>query len=311
MTRRLAPILVIGGPTGSGKSGLAVRLALEFSGEILNCDSLQVYRHFNIGTAKIPISERGGVTHHLIDAVEPGEGFTAGEFARRGRDVLSAITGRENLPIVAGGTGFYLRALLEGLPEAPPRDVNLRRRLALREQKRPGSLHSILQRLDPISGARIHPSDTSKIIRALEIRILSSRNRSGVAPGIKLEGYQTAKLGLFPPRALLYSALNQRSEEMFSEGLIEEVRELLAKGIPRDARPFGSLGYKEVLALVEGRISREEALQQMQQETRQYAKRQMSWFRSEREMEIIEGFGDDPHVVEVARERTRRLLNLQ
>jgi tRNA dimethylallyltransferase len=303
------PLLVIAGPTGSGKSSLAVQLALEFRGEIINCDSLQVYRQFDIGTAKIPFPDRNGIRHHLIDVAEAIQGFTAGDFQRLGREALSEISGRENLPIVAGGTGFYLRALIDGLSPAPFRDQQLRDRLAAREERRPGSLHRVLSRLDPPSAARIHFRDVPKLIRAIEIRIRSASCPSAPPPRDKLQGYRVRKLALFPPRDALYAALDQRCESMLADGLLNEVRGILRSGISREARPFESIGYKEAIAVVDGRMTLEAATEQMKRDTRRYAKRQMTWFRHEPGITVLEGFGDDPAIVGQAREWVLRLLD--
>src|SRR4051812_29510736 len=163
------PVVVIAGPTGSGKSHLALRAAEQFDGEVLNCDSVQIYRFFNIGTAKLPEHEWRGIPHHLIDALEPDQVFTAGDFARAARAVLHEITGRGRLPIVVGGTGFYLRSLVEGLAPGPARDEGLRARLAAKEARRPGAVHRLLRRLDPATAMRMHPNDVPKAMRALEI----------------------------------------------------------------------------------------------------------------------------------------------
>jgi len=293
---------IVLGPTASGKSDLAIHIALANGGEIVNCDSLQIYRGFDIGTAKVPPSERRGVVHHLIDLVNPDQVFTAGEYARTGRDVLQKIAEREHTPVVVGGTGFYLRALLEGLSPGPPREETIRARLQLREEKRRGSLHRILTRLDPTAAARIHSNDRNKIIRALEVRLLAGtpitelfdRGRE------RLQGFQPIKIGLNPPRSLLYQRMNDRAVRIFENGLVDEVRELLAAGVPRDAKPFGALGYKQALAVVEGRLTPEEALIATQLETRRYAKRQLTWFRREQGVNWLDGFGEEPAIREKA-----------
>jgi tRNA dimethylallyltransferase len=298
----LIPLVVVLGPTGAGKSELAIRIAQEFGGEVVNCDSLQLYRGFDIGTAKVPMDLRGGVPHHLIDVLEPTELFTAGEYARAARKVLWEIAGREHIPVVVGGTGFYLRALLEGLFPGPPRDEAIRTRLQLREGRRPGSLHRILSRLDPAASSRIHPHDKNKTIRALEVRILEGKPISalfgkGRAP---LRGFRPIKLGLDPPREQLYRRLDARAIGIFQRGLIEEVRQLLAAGVLADAKPFESLGYKQALQVLEGRLPQEQTLQSTQLETRRYAKRQLTWFRKEPDVHWLHGFGDDTRVQDEA-----------
>ena len=286
------------GPTGSGKSELAIRIAEAVGGEIVNCDSLQVYRGFDIGTAKVPVAERRGIPHHLIDVIDPAQLFTAGDYARLAEAALREIAGRARIPVVAGGTGFYLRALLDGLSPGPSRDEALRKRLERREEGRPGSLHRLLKRLDPAAAARIHPHDKNKIMRALEVRLIEGQPLSalferGRAP---LTGFRAIKLGLDPPREQLYERLNERTRLIFERGLAEEVRHLLAAGISRGSKPFESLGYKQTLQVVDGSLTFEEALESTQLETRQYAKRQITWFRKEHGVHWLAGFGDDPRV---------------
>ena len=301
----LAPLLSIVGPTASGKSALALFLAEELDGEIVNCDSLQLYRHFDVGTAKLAPVERRGVPHHLIDILEPHELCTAGSYARRARQVLEQIRARVNLPILVGGAGFYLRALLEGLFPSPARDERLRRRLRQRARTREANyLHRLLLRLDPESAARIHAHDAPKLIRAIEVclqarRPMSALFRETQGQG-RLEGYRPLKLGLNPPRRQLYQRINQRTERMFTGGgggdggVIAEVRALLARGVPTTAKPFESVGYREALAVVEGRMAVGEAIERTQLRTRHYAKRQLTWFRREREVHWLASFGDDP-----------------
>jgi tRNA dimethylallyltransferase len=298
----LIPLAVVLGPTGTGKSELAIHIAQALGGEVVNCDSLQLYRGFDIGTAKVPMDLRGGVPHHLIDVLEPTELFTAGEYARAARKVLWEIAGREHIPVVVGGTGFYLRALLEGLFPGPPRDEAIRTRLQLREGRRPGSLHRILSRLDPAAASRIHTHDKNKTIRALEVRILEGKPISALfgKGRTPLRGFRPIKLGLDPPREQLYQRLDARAIGIFERGLIEEVRQLLAAGVLADAKPFESLGYKQALQVLEGRLSQEQALQSTQLETRRYAKRQLTWFRKEPDVHWLHGFGDDTRVQETA-----------
>jgi tRNA dimethylallyltransferase len=296
--KSLIPLPVVLGPTGSGKSDLAIRVALAVGGEIVNCDSLQVYRGFDIGTAKVPAAERQGVPHHLIGVIDPAQLFTAGDYARLAAQVLHEIAGRRRTPVLAGGTGFYLRALLDGLFPGPSRDETLRTRLRVREKSRPGSLHRILARLDPAAAARIHPRDKNKTMRALEVRLIEGRPMSslferGRAP---LAGFRPIKLGLDPPRELLYECLNARAASMFERGLVDEVRHLLAAGVSRGAKPFESLGYKQALQVVEGTLTPEQALESTRLETRRYAKRQITWFRKEHGVHRLSGFGDDPRV---------------
>jgi tRNA dimethylallyltransferase len=296
---RLIPLPVVLGPTGSGKSDLSLCVARAVGAEIVNCDSVQVYRGFDIGTAKVPAAERQGIPHHLIDIVESTALFTAGDYARAAEAAVREISARGPIAVLVGGTGFYLRGLLEGLSPGPARDDTLRGRLLERELKRPGSIHRILARLDPASAARIHPNDKNKTMRALEVRLLegaplSSMFKRARAP---LSGFLPVKIGLDPPRDLLYVRLNERARKMFDPGrLTDEVRRLLSAGVPPEAKPFESLGYKQALQMLRGRITAEQALESTQQETRRYAKRQLTWFRKEQDVSWIAGFGDEPRV---------------
>ena len=288
-------MIVVLGPTGSGKSELALQIAQHFNGEIVGCDSLQIYRLFNIGTAKITSESRGGIPHHLIDIVDPTELFNAGDYTERGRTVLREIAARGRMPVVVGGTGFYLRALLEGLFPGPRRDDRTRADLSRREVRRPGSLHRLLKRLDPASATRIHPKDVHKIMRALEVRLLEKKPMSELFSKGRdaLTGFAPLKIGLNPPRPALYERLDARAAKMFDRGLVDEVRQILDQGVPPDAKPFESLGYRQALQMVEGRIALEEAVASTQLETRRYAKRQMVWFRREKNVHWFDGFGDD------------------
>lgn len=306
------PLVAILGATGTGKSDLSLEVAKRFGGEIVNCDSLQVYRHFNIGTAKLPLSERRGIPHHLIDIVEPDEVFTAGEYARRARQVLDEISARGRLPIVCGGTGFYLRALLDGLFVGPARDETLRRRLAEREARRPGSLHRLLRRFDPEAARKIHPHDVPKTMRALEVCLVSRRPLTELFRTGRdaLHGYRTVKFALRPGRAALYERLDARCRAMFDSGLIEEVRHILDLGFPPTVKPFESHGYKQALQVLRGELALDAAVESAQRNTRRYAKRQMTWFRRESAVEWLDGFGDDPEVRPNVLVRVRDFLTI-
>jgi tRNA dimethylallyltransferase len=300
----------VAGPTGSGKSDLALALAHRFDGEIVNCDSLQVYRHFDIGTAKLPPSEWCGIPHHLIDILNPDELFTAGEYARLARDTVQAISQRGKLPILAGGTGFYLRALLDGLFEGPSRDQFLRDRLSRREVSRPGSLHRLLTRFDPPTAQKIHPHDVPKVTRALEVCLLTRRPvsqlfREGRA---SLAGFRTLKLGLLPDREALYERLDQRCAAMFAGGLVEEVRHILELGYAPESKPFESHGYKQALQFIRGELNLREATFYAQRNTRQYAKRQLTWFRREVGLVWLKGFADTSGIRERALELVAEFL---
>jgi tRNA dimethylallyltransferase len=288
-----SPVVVIAGPTGSGKSALALRIAERFQGEIVNCDSLQLYRGFDIGTAKTPPESRRGVPHHLIDALDPQSVYSAGDYARAGRGAMAEISGRLRLPVVVGGTGFYLRALLDGLPALPARDPTIRAQLIEREGNSPGALHRLLRRLDGAAASRIHASDLQKLVRALEVRVLTRAPAPPASTSEPIQGFRTLKVGLNPDRARLREVLDARTREMFQGGLIEEVQGLLAAGCSGEEKPFEALGYRQALAVVRGKMTREEAVASTQIETRQYAKRQMTWFRKDREIVWVEGFGEE------------------
>ena len=298
----LPHMVAVVGPTGSGKSELGLRIASSFGGEIVGCDSVQLYRHFDIGSSKLPIAQRRGIPHHLIDVLDPSEICSAGDYARRGRIVLRDIAARGRIPVVVGGTGFYLQALLEGLFPGPARNEEMRARLLERERRRTGSLHRILKRLDPGAAGKIHSKDVQKTVRALEIGLLERQPLSqsfgrGRDP---LAGFRVIKIGLDPPREELYRATDARLARMFEGGLLDEVRSILESGVSRTAKPFETLGYKQALAAVEGRITAAEALASAQMETRRYAKRQMTWFRRESGVSWLAGFGDNAQVSEAA-----------
>jgi len=293
------PLLIaVLGPTASGKSALGIELAKKFDGEIVNFDSVQVYRGFDIGSAKTPEAERGGIPHHLIDVLDPAEQSSAGDFARMARPVLANIAARGKTPVLVGGTGFYFKALIEGLFEGPARDEALRGRLEAIAER--GRLHRLLQRLDPEAARRIHPNDVPKLVRAVEVCILAGKplSEAHAAPAEPLEGFRIVRLGLDPPREALYERINRRARAMFEEGLLDEVRGLLADGVPRSAWAFGALGYRQALACLDGAITLEEAIEQTAQGTRNYAKRQLTWFRrQESETVWLEGFGSEPSLI--------------
>jgi tRNA dimethylallyltransferase len=305
-----APLVAVVGPTASGKSDLALRLAETFDGEIVNCDSLQVYRGFDIGTAKLPEAQRRSIRHHLIDILDPAEVFTAGEFVRIARQVIADTSARGHLPILAGGTGFYLRSLIHGLSPGPQRDDALRDRLSARESRRSGSLHRLLHRFDPATAARIHPNDIPKTVRALEICLLSRRPASDVLAIDRdaLTGFRVLKIALFPTREALYSRIDSRSRCMFDAGLLQEVENLLAGGVPATAKAFESLGYRQALAVLRHQMSVEEAIADTALRTRQYAKRQMTWFRREPDVEIVQGLGDDETIASTVIARVGEFL---
>lgn len=294
-----APLIAIVGPTAAGKSALALALAESLDGEIVNYDSVQVYRGFDIGSGKLAPEERRGVPHHLLDGLEAEEQFTAGDYRREALRVLAGIKERARLPVFVGGTGLYLRALFMGLFDGPPRSEELRGRLrAIAERRGREFLHRLLKRLDPEAAARIQLRDTQKTVRALEVCILArtpiskmqARGRSG------LEGYRVVKVGLDPERRELYARIDRRVERMFARGLVEETRALLARQDSSRIKALGALGYRQACAVAKGQMSLPEAILQTQVATRRYAKRQMTWFRHEAGITWLGGFGDDPRI---------------
>jgi tRNA dimethylallyltransferase len=304
------PLVAIAGPTGSGKTALASSLAETFQGEVVNCDSLQVYRHFDIGTAKAPPQQRRNIPHHLIDIVNPDETFTAGQYARMARDTVAAISARRRLPVVAGGTGFYLRALLDGLFAGPTRNEALRQRLAAHESRRPGALHRQLAKFDPAAAQRIHPNDVPKVTRALEVCLTTRQpiTELFLKGRDALRGYKTLKIGLQPDRDELYRRLDLRCQAMFEGGLIEETRYILSLGYPAASKPFEAHGYKQALQFLNQELTWKEALNYAQRNTRHYAKRQITWFRREPDLEWLRGFGDSPEIRGEAIERVKEFL---
>ncbi len=291
-------LIVIVGPTGSGKTSLSLVLADRLGGEIVNCDSVAVYREFEIGTAKPTPDERARAPHHLLDIVAPPDLMTAGDYAPRARAVLREIAARHRTPIVVGGTGLYLRALLEGLVEGPQRSEAIRGRLRARlHTKGAAWLHRMLRRFDPAAAERIHPNDVPKVIRALEVCISARRPLTAIWQQGRepLRGFRILRLGLDPERNALYTRINQRAAEMFEAGLVEETARLLEK-YGNAARPLSATGYKQVAQLLRGEINRKKALWAAQQAHRNYAKRQMTWFRREPGVHWLKGFGNDPDI---------------
>jgi tRNA dimethylallyltransferase len=294
------PLIAIVGPTASGKSDLALFLAERFSGEIVNYDSVQIFRHLNIGTAKPSPAERLRIPHHMIDLREPTEVFTAGDYQHEARRVLNEIRERGKLPILVGGTGLYLRALTEGLFNGPARSTYWRNRLEMvAERKGRGYLHRLLTKLDPGAASRIAVRDKPKIIRALEVRLETGKPLSQhleERPRQPLTGFEIHFVGLNPPREELYRRIDDRVRRMIDAGLIQEVRQLLAAGIPPSAKPFEAIGYRHVIADLESTIPREETIRIIQRDTRRYAKRQMTWFRKQPDVRWFDGPGDSDEI---------------
>jgi tRNA dimethylallyltransferase len=304
-------LVVVLGPTASGKTALSLALAERFDGEIVNCDSVAMYREFDIGTAKPTSSERTRAPHHLVDCVAPTGHMTAGEYARQARQVLEEIKARDHLPILVGGTGLYLRALLEGLFPGPQRSEELRGRLRERVDGRgAGYLHGILRRLDRAASEKIHANDTPKVIRAIEVCLGSRQKMTGLWQQHgrdPLRGFRILRLGLDPDRQALYERINRRAEKMFESGLVEETQSLLEK-YGAAAGPLASLGYKQAVQFLRRELTREQALQAAQQAHRNYAKRQMTWFRREPEVYWLRGFGDEAQIQNEAVAKTQASL---
>ncbi len=294
------PVIAIVGPTASGKSDLAVFLAESFSGEIVNYDSVQIFRHLNIGTAKPNAEELQRVPHHMIDIREPTEIYTAGDYQRDARRVLEEIRHRHKLPILVGGTGLYLRALTEGLFNGPKRSTYWRNRLEmLAERKGRAHVHRLLSRLDPAAAARIAVRDKPKIIRALEVRLETGKALSEhlqEQPRQPLTGFDVRLIGLNPSREELYRRIDNRVQQMLDAGLVEEVRGLLARGIPPSAKPFEAIGYRHVIGDLDSCSPGQQTIRIIQRDTRHYAKRQMTWFRKQADVTWFDGPGDNDDI---------------
>jgi tRNA dimethylallyltransferase len=293
------PMIVVVGPTASGKSALAVGLARALQAEIVACDSTQLYRGVNIGTAKPSVEERRAVVHHLIDMLDASEAATAGGYRDLALGVLEDLRKRGRLPILAVGTGLYMRALLEGLADLPLRSEELRVRLKTSSMKNGRMhLHRVLQRMDREAAARIAPTDEQKLIRAIEVCVLTRKpisevHRAGRKP---LEGWRALKVGLMPTREMLYERIDSRTMAMIESGWLDEVRRLLEAGITENAKIFDFIGYREMLAVSRGELTMEKARTAIQLATRQYAKRQMTWFRKDKSIRWFAGPGDDAAV---------------
>ena len=309
----LYPLIALAGPTASGKTALALALAEAFNGEIVSCDSVAVYRDLEIGTAKPSAQERASVPHHCIDIATPERDYSAGDYQRDGRAAIAEIAARGRLPIVTGGTGLYLRALLEGLFEGPQRSEPLRARLR-RSAVRHGAgwLARVLERLDPAAASRIHANDTPKLIRAIEVSLEARRPiteawRAGTEP---LTGYRILRIGLAPERAALYARIDRRAAAMFERGLVRETEQLMAK-YGGDQRIFDALGYRQARQLLTGELSESQAIEAARRGHRNYAKRQFTWFRREPEVRWLAGFGDEPEIQQMALEAVAAQIAIQ
>jgi tRNA dimethylallyltransferase len=288
-------VVAVLGPTATGKSALALALAERFRGEIVNCDSTAVYRGFDIGTDKLPAAERRGIPHHLLDIVEPTAEYTAAQYARDAAGVIREIHARGSLPIVAGGTGFYYRALTRGLFPGPGRDAAVRGRLeAIASRRGVAFLHRMLRRVDRESAVRIQPRDLKRIVRALEVFFLTGRPLTAhfVDTASPIAGVAVLPIGVRLPAAQISERVTRRVDEQFARGLVDEIRTLLARGIPETARPFGGLVYRQALEFLRG--VRDEAATRalIAQENRRYARRQLIWFRKEPNLVWLDGPGE-------------------
>jgi tRNA dimethylallyltransferase len=290
-------LVAILGPTATGKSALALALAERYRGEVINCDSTAVYRGFDIGTDKVPPADRRAIPHHLIDIVDPRAEYTAAAFARDGAALVQQIRSRGHLPLVVGGTGFYYRALTRGLFPGPGRDPDLRSRLeAIAARRGPTRLHRMLQRIDPASAERIQPRDAKRMIRALEVYLLTGRPLTDHFAETRslLRDVDVLPIGLRLPAAEISKRVVRRVEDQFARGLLDEIRELLASGVPETARPFGGLVYRQALEHLHGVRDEASTRALIAQENRRYARRQLIWFRKEPNLVWLDGPGGDP-----------------
>ena len=296
------PIIAIVGPTASGKSTLGIEVALEVNGEIINCDSVQVYKEIQIATAKVPLDERKGVPHHLIDFVSPEINYTAGEWAREAAKKIEEIEDRRRVPLLVGGTGFYLRALRQPFFVSPPTNECLRRRLnQIRERRGPEHLHKLLRRIDSNAAGQLYPRDWPRVQRAIEVYVQTGRSIVDQQPE-RPEPHESSRrlriLALNPPRAELYKRINERTEAHFQAGLVEEVRQLLDRGLSPDSNALGAHGYRRVVEYLKGLRSLESAIEQTKLDVRHYAKRQLTWFRHEADVAWFDGFGEENRVLQ-------------
>ena len=289
-------IIAVAGPTASGKSALAIEIALRLNCEIINCDSVQIYKGIEIATAKVPVAERRGVPHHLLDFVPPEINYTSGEWAREAAQTIDQIEARGRVPLLVGGTGLYLRALRRPFFKSPPTDDALRQRLnRIREHRGPEHLHRMLQRLDPESADELFPRDWPRVQRAIEVKLqtgqpMSRQKHQRLQPHQSVRGLHL--IALDPPRAELYERINQRTELHFATGLVEEVRNLIALGVPAKSNALGAHGYRRVVEYLCGERDLVSAIDQTKLDVRHYAKRQMTWFRREPDVTWFKGFGE-------------------
>lgn len=295
------PVIAIVGPTASGKSTLGIEVALQLNGEIINCDSVQVYKEIQIATAKVPIEERKGVLHHLIDFVSPDVNYTAGEWAREAATKIEEIEARGRVPLLAGGTGFYLRALRQPFFISPPTDESLRRRInRIRERHGAEHIHRLLKRIDPLAAQQFYPRDWPRVQRAIEVYFQTGQSivdQKSDRPEPHESSRRLRILALNPPRDQLYERINERTEAHFAAGLVDEVRDLLARGFSPSSNALGAHGYRRVVEYLQGLRDLESAIEQTKLDVRHYAKRQLTWFRHEAGVEWFHGFGEENAVL--------------
>jgi len=298
------PLIAILGPTATGKSALALALAERHGGEIINCDSTAVFRGFDIGTDKIAPADRRGIPHHLIDIADPTDEYTAAQFARDAAAVIRDIHARGHVPILAGGTGFYYRALTRGLFPGPGRDAILRGRLeAVAARRGVQFLHRMLARVDPTSGLRIQPRDLKRLVRALEVFFLTGRPLTAhfAETASPIPDVEVLAVALRLPADAIAARVTRRVDDQFARGLLDEIRTLLARGIPEDARPFGGLVYRQALEHLRGVRDEASTRALIAQENRRYARRQLIWFRKEPNLSWFDGPGESAATIAAVR----------
>jgi tRNA dimethylallyltransferase len=303
LPRKLVAVI---GPTCTGKSDLSILLAKEFGGSIINADSMQVYKHFDIGTAKPDSATRSGIRHYLVDAVEPSEEFNAGLFTEKAGYCIEKVWSEGRVPILVGGTGLYLRALVYGL-FAAPKDSDLRETLQVRYTEDPLKFYEDLKLVDPDYALKISFRDKVRAVRAMEVYEVTGKPISelGRAHGFKESRYDVLKVGLKKERGELYSRINKRVDKMLSAGWVDEVRRIISMGYEEDLKPFMSIGYREILQFMKGLISYEDMVKDIKKYTRNYAKRQMTWFAREKDVVWFEYPNDLENIVKAVSEHLR------
>ena len=308
--QRKSCLIGILGPTATGKSSLALRAASILNGEIVNCDSLQLHRLLNIGTAKPSVKERQQIPHHLYDILDPDQYFSAGMYMVRAREICKEIASRGKIPIVVGGTGLYFKVFLEGIFEGPGRSESIRDRLhEVARKKGKEYLYNLLRKKDTETAERIEAGDLVRIIRALEIYFTTGKRISNLqAKKVPLEGFNILRIGIKLPRSILYDRINRRVAKMFDMGLVEETRNILGIGYSSDCKGFEALGYRQAMAVLKGELALDVAVELTQRDTRRYAKRQMTWFRRQPEIDWIVGPGDDQLALDRLLQLVRRGL---